>query len=78
MGILRKISDTVGITTPNYSEQEQREYMDGFRRGYPLVGQPQYPVHDSAAYRRGLRYGRTSFEKTGRPQIAYEPPVEEE
>ncbi len=77
MGILRRISDAVGITTPEYSEQEQREYMDGFRRGYPLQGQPEYPIHESEAYQRGLRYGRNSFKKVGQPQIQYEPSIEE-
>ncbi len=77
MGLLRRISDTVGLTAPDYTEQEQREFMDGFRLGCPLVGQPEYPVHDSAAYRRGLRYGEHAHNKAGRPQIQYEPPIEE-
>lgn len=77
MGIFSKIVEAL-TPTPEYSEQEQREYMDGFRRGYPLQGQPEYPIHDSKAYQRGLRKGQQSFEQTGRPQIAYEPPVEEE
>ncbi len=77
MGIFRKVTDTVGITTPDYTPQERAEFMDGFRRGCPLVGQPEYPVHSSAAYRRGLRYGTRAHDQAGRPQIQYEPPNEE-
>ncbi len=78
MGIFRKVTDAVGITTPDYTDEERKEYMDGFRRGCPLVGQPEYPVYESAAYRRGLRYGTRAHDRAGRPQIQYEPPVEEE
>jgi len=73
VSILSKIIEAL-TPAPNHSEQEQREYLDGFRRGCPLEGQPDYPIHDSAAYRRGLRYGERAHDKAGRPQIAYEPP----
>ena len=72
MGIFRKVTDAVGITTPDYTPQEQAKYLDGFRRGCPLVGQSEYPVHDGAAYRRGLRYGERAHNKAGRSQIPYE------
>jgi hypothetical protein len=77
MGIFRKVTDTVGITTPDYTPQEREEYLDGFRRGCPLVGQPEYPIHNSTAYRRGLCYGKRAHNKAGRPEIQYEAPETE-
>jgi hypothetical protein len=81
MSIFDKISYEIvsRLTQPRkYTEQEYREYQNGYATGYPLEGQPEYPIHDSVAYRRGLRYGRRSFEQAGRPTIKYEPPIEEE
>ncbi len=72
MDILNKIGQLIGVVPPQYTDQQYREYMDGWCTGYPLVGQPEYPVHESAAYRRGLRLGRKGFNKMGRPQIQYE------
>ncbi len=71
MNLLAKL--VIALTpTPTYTQQEYREYHDGFATGYPLVGQPDSPTHESAAYRRGLRYGRKAFKQAGRPQIQYE------
>ncbi len=57
---------------PQYSQQEYEEYMDGFRTGYPLVGQPDYPVHDTEPYKRGVKLGQQAFQQAGQPQIPYE------
>jgi hypothetical protein len=74
MSIFSKIVEAL-TPAPEYTPQEQVEFLDGFRRGCPLEGQPDYPVHDSPAYQRGLRYGERAHDRAGRPQIPYEPPI---
>jgi len=54
---------------PRYTGEDAEEYMDGFRTGYPLVGQPDYPAHESEPYQYGLKVGQKAFKKAGRPQI---------
>lgn len=57
---------------PHYTEQELEQFLDGFRTGLPLVGQPEYPVHHTKPYKRGLRIGRREYRRAGYPQIPYE------
>lgn len=56
-----------------HSEQDVADFLDGFRQGYPLAGQPEYPSCDSEAYQRGLAIGRQKFSEHGQPSIPYEP-----
>jgi hypothetical protein len=57
---------------PQYSDQELEEFLDGFRVGLPLVGQPEYPNHGTKPYKRGLSLGRQAYKEAGCPQIPYE------
>lgn len=57
---------------PRYNEQELEQFLDGFRTGLPLVGQPEYPVHNTKPYKRGLKLGRQAHKQAGYPQIPYE------
>ncbi len=77
MGIGQKIAQFLGVSPPHYTEEEMQQYLDGFRTGYPLTGQPDYPVYDSKPYRRGLRYGRKALKNAGYETVQYEALEEE-
>ena len=57
---------------PQYTGEQRDQYMDGFREGFPLKGQPVNPEHETEAYQRGLNYGKKAFRRAGSPQINYE------
>lgn len=57
---------------PVYDGPELEQFLDGFRVGMPLVGQPEYPPHNTKAYKRGLKIGKREHQKAGSPEIPYE------
>jgi hypothetical protein len=54
---------------PATSQEDYEQFMQGFRLGFPLIGDPPIPMSDNPHFQRGLTAGRASFEKAGRPQI---------
>lgn len=70
--IFKKIAVRLDLSTPSYNQEEYQQYQDGFATGYPLRGQPEYPKHETAAYRRGLRLGKKAFQSVGSPVINYD------
>lgn len=62
---------------PMYTGPELEQFLDGFCEGMPLVGQPEYPQHNTKAYKHGLRIGHREHQKAGCPQIPYESHEEE-
>jgi hypothetical protein len=66
----------ISVVVPAYTPAQYKQYQDGFAIGYPLVGQPMYPVHHTEAFRRGLRYGMKAYRKAGYPLINYEEPAQ--
>lgn len=78
MGILSGIGQLFWHKPEEYTAEEYGEFQDGFATGYPLVGQPERPSHDSAAYRRGLAGGQRMYRAHGCPQIQWEDTGEEE
>lgn len=57
---------------PMYQGEQLEQYMDGFCTGMPLVGQPDYPQHNTKPYKHGLKIGKREHQKAGCPQIPYD------
>jgi hypothetical protein len=76
MGLFSK-KRTSNDQAPMYTGPELEQFLDGFREGMPLVGQPEIPQHNTKPYKHGLRIGRWEHQKAGCPQIPYEESGEE-
>jgi hypothetical protein len=69
MGILDKLFGGDQQDQQPARGEDYEQFMEGFRLGYPLIGDPPIEESDNPHFQRGLAAGRTSFEADGRPQI---------
>jgi hypothetical protein len=64
MGLLQRIAEMADhFKSDQQRTQEYEQFMDGYRQGFPLVGEqlPPAPEKPSREYRRGLAAGKQDY-----------------
>lgn len=61
------------IPMDDRSEETVEEYMQGFRLGFPLVGEPSVTIDNPSGryFQLGLAAGQAQFKQAGHPAISY-------
>lgn len=74
MGLFFLKKPETSVNPDEMTEQETEEWMQGFRLGYPLQGEPTVTIENPSGkhFRRGLAAGQKSFKQAGSPTTPYD------